>query len=271
MPHSLSEGLYVPGATVVHRLPPHVKLLAAVTFVVAVVATPRDQMWAFALHAVVLAGAVAAARLPPALVLRRTLIELPFVVFALLLPFVAEGPRVDLAVGPWSVSVSVDGLVGAVGLLATGTLGVVTAVVLSATTLPRDLVVGLHTIRVPALLVAVLSFMIRYVDIVVDDMRRMRIARESRGFRARHLGHAPVLGRAAGALFVRAYERGERVHRAMLARGYSGSLPAPQRAPTPPVDWLVAATVPVLAAVITLSTVVVGDAGNVSRLWPPAP
>ena len=69
--------------------------------------------------------------------------------------------------------------------------------------------------------------MVRYVDVITDEMRRMRIARESRGFDARHLGHGPVLAPVgAGALFIRSYERGERVHLAMLSRGYAGRMPA---------------------------------------------
>jgi cobalt/nickel transport system permease protein len=69
-----------------------------------------------------------------------------------------------------------------------------------------------------------MGFMIRYVDVVSDEMRRMRIARESRGFTARDPRHWPVVARSLGALFIRSYERGERVHLAMVSRGYTGSL-----------------------------------------------
>jgi cobalt/nickel transport system permease protein len=51
------------------------------------------------------------------------------------------------------------------------------------------------------------------------------VARESRGFNPRDVRHWPVLARSAGALFIRSYERGERVHLAMLSRGYTGTLP----------------------------------------------
>ena len=67
--------------------------------------------------------------------------------------------------------------------------------------------------------------MIRYLDVVTTEMQRMKIARESRGFTARNPRHWPVLARSAGALFIRSYERGERVHLAMLSRGYDGRLP----------------------------------------------
>jgi cobalt/nickel transport system permease protein len=77
--------------------------------------------------------------------------------------------------------------------------------------------------------VQIIGFMIRYLDVVTDEMRRMRIARESRGFSGRGLHAWPVYARTAGALFIRSYERGERVHLAMLSRGYTGATPAGAR------------------------------------------
>ncbi len=252
---SVSDGLFVHRHTVVHRLPAETKLVSLVVFVLVVVSTPREQVWAFGAFAVVLAVVVALARLRPGLVLRRMVIEVPFLVFALLLPFVALGERIDL--GP--VSVSAPGLLGAFNIVAKGTLGVVAAIVLSATTRPRDLVLGLQRLRVPTLLVTIISFMIRYLDVIVDDMRRMRVAREARGFEARHIGHIPVLARSAGALFVRSYERGERVYLAMVSRGFNGALPMLRARVTVAADWAGAAVLPATAGVIAVVAHSLGD------------
>jgi cobalt/nickel transport system permease protein len=92
--------------------------------------------------------------------------------------------------------------------------------------------------------------MLRYFDVVFGEMQRMKVARESRGFQAKHLGHVGVLAHSAGALFIRSYERGERVHLAMLSRGYNGSIPSLGEAPALRRDWAVAATLPLLAACI---------------------
>jgi cobalt/nickel transport system permease protein len=123
------------------------------------------------------------------------------------------------------VAVSQPGLTAAWTLLVKGTLGVLASLTLAATTEPRDLLAGLERLRVPNLLVQIMGFMVRYLDVVTDEMRRMRVARESRGFTARDVRHWPVIARSAGALFIRSYERGERVHLAMLSRGYTGTLP----------------------------------------------
>jgi cobalt/nickel transport system permease protein len=100
---------------------------------------------------------------------------------------------------------------------------VLASLLLAATTEPRDLLAGLERLRVPAQLVQIMGFMVRYLDVVTDELRRMRTARESRGFTARDPRHWPVLARCAGALFIRSFERGERVHLAMVSRGHDGS------------------------------------------------
>jgi cobalt/nickel transport system permease protein len=176
---------------------------------------------------VLLAAAVAG--VGPGRLARGLAIEVPFVLFALLLPFVAQGPRVEVA----GIAVSESGLAAAGGLLAKATLSVLAAVVLSATTEPRALLGGLERLRLPSLLVQILMFMIRYADVVGGELERMRVARESRGFEGRNLGALRVLGPAAGSLFVRSYERGERVHLAMLSRGYTGTMPRTDLHPGP--------------------------------------
>ncbi|MET0811661.1 MAG: cobalt ECF transporter T component CbiQ [Microbacterium sp.] len=198
-------------------LSPRVKLIALVTFAVVVVATPREWVWVFVAYASVVVGLLVAARVPPVALLTRLSIEIPFVVFALLMPFVAAGPRIDV----WGLSLAVEGLWGAWGLLAKATLTLLAAIVLVSTTEPRRIVMALDDLRMPRQLTSIMGFMIRYLDVIAEEAARMRTAREARGFVARGPRSWAVLGRAVGALFVRAHGRGEHVHLAMLARGYS--------------------------------------------------
>jgi cobalt/nickel transport system permease protein len=142
-------------------------------------------------------------------------------VFALLMPFVATGPRTEVL----GLSLSEHGLLSGWALLAKGTLGVLASLTLAATTEPRDLLAGLGRLRMPQQLVQIMGFMNRYLDVITEEMGRMWVARQSRGFSARNPRHWPVIARSAGALFIRSYERGERVHLAMLSRGYTGRIP----------------------------------------------
>ena len=209
----------------VHRAPAHLKVLALLVFVLVVVATPKDWFPSYAGYLMLLGVVVVVSQVPPTYLLKRLVVEVPFVVFAVLLPFIATGPRTEVL----GLSLSEPGLLAAWALLAKGTLGVLASLTLAATTEPRDLLAGLERLRLPQQLVQIMGFMIRYVDVVTDEMRRMRIARESRGFTASNPRHWPVVARGAGALFIRSYERGERVHLAMVARGYTGSLPDTRR------------------------------------------
>lgn len=237
--------LHFHGHSVVHRLPAHAKLVALLLLVLLVLLTPREQAWAFGAYALLLLGVLLASRVPPAYVLTRMVVEVPFLLFAAVLPFVAAGPRVD--VGPFRVSEA--GLWGAWGLLAKGTLGVLASLLFGATTEPRDVVRALDRLHLPQRLVQIMSFMFRYLEVVSDELTRMRIARESRGFRARSARQWPVLAATLGALFIRSYERGERVHLAMLSRGFTGRLPFPALAADGR-QWATALAVPAVAAVV---------------------
>ncbi|MGW4083456.1 cobalt ECF transporter T component CbiQ [Streptomyces sp. NPDC004822] len=240
--------LYRHGHSPVHGLPPHTKLAATFAFVVVVVSTPREAMWAFGLYAVLLAAVARTARVPARFLLKRLLIEVPFVAFAVLMPFVAEGERVEVL----GVSLSVGGLWGAWNVLAKGTLGVAASVLLASTTELRELLLGLQRLKLPPLLVQIASFMVRYGDVIADEMRRMRIARESRGFEAKGVRHWGVLAKSAGALFIRSYERGERVHLAMVSRGYAGTMPVIDEVTASRAQWTYALTLPLSALVVCL-------------------
>lgn len=249
--------LHIPGHSAVHRLPAHTKLVAALTFVILVVLTPREQVWAFAVYAGLLAGVAVIAKVPAATIGTRMLVEVPFVIFALLMPFLASGEQVEVL----GVSLSVEGLWGAWNVLAKATLGVVTSILLAATTDLRELLLGLQRLRMPALMVQIMTFMVRYGDVVTDEMHRMRVARESRGFVARDVRQLPVVARSAGALFIRTYERGERVHLAMLSRGYTGQMPVTDDAVTLPRQWVTALALPGAALAICLVANVLGQIG----------
>ena len=213
--------LHFHGHSVVHRAPAHAKLVALLGFMLIVVATPQDWYAAFAAYAALLLAVVAASRVPPPYLAKRMVIEVPFVVFALLVPFIATGPRTDVL----GVSLSEPGLVAAGALLVKGTLGVLASLTLAATTEPADVLRGLQRLRMPDPLVQIMGFMIRYLDVVTGEMARMLTAMRSRGCDPRSPRHWPTLARSLGALFIRSYERGERVHLAMLSRGYTGTLP----------------------------------------------
>ncbi|HZN72423.1 MAG TPA: cobalt ECF transporter T component CbiQ [Micromonosporaceae bacterium] len=245
--------LHLERGSPVHRLAPEVKIVATVLFTVAVVATPREVFWAFAGYAVILGVVAAIASVPAGWLLKRSLIELPFVALAVLLPFLASGDQIT-----WlGVTMSRDGLLGGWNILAKGTLGVLASLLLAATTTTRDLLAGLDRLRCPRIVTQIAMFMLRYLDVLGDEARRMRIARLSRGDDPRFLWQLRGLASGLGALFLRAFERGERVYLAMLSRGYTGRTPAALSADGAATtgQWAAASVVPVAAVALAIAAV----------------
>jgi cobalt/nickel transport system permease protein len=244
-----AHALYYHGHSRIHALAPECKLAAQLLFILIVVSTPREAIWAFVAYAAILVVVIGLAQLPIGFVLKRLVIEVPFVAFALLMPFIARGPQVEVL----GVSLSVEGLWGAWNILVKGTLGVAASIVVASTTTMAELIRGLDRLRMPKAFTSIATFMVRYFDVISDEMQRMRVARESRGYDPRFLWHAKALAQSAGALFIRSYERGERVYLAMIARGFTGDMPGYRITVASAPMWAAALVVPALALAVCLT------------------
>jgi cobalt/nickel transport system permease protein len=95
-----------------------------------------------------------------------------------------------------------------------------------------ELLNALLMLRVPPLLVSIFAAMYRYLGVLMDEFTTMQRAATARNF---HLGRPAhyrlVLGHLIGSLFIRTCDRGERIHQAMLARGYTGIPTPPPKTP----------------------------------------
>ena len=89
------------------------------------------------------------------------------------------------------------GLVAAWGLIVKGSLGVLASLTLAATTDPQDVLVGLRRLRMPDLIVQIMGFMLRYLEVVTAEMGRMTTSMKSRGSNPRSPRHWPVLASVA--------------------------------------------------------------------------
>lgn len=236
-------------------MPPQIKLVSALFFIVVAVATPITRYPAYIGFFVLIFYAIWLARLPLKTVLLRSLIEIPFILFALLMPFFGAGKSYDLL----GFTIYQSGVLAGLGIIAKGTLGILTAIVLSSTTTARELLRGLERLKIPTLIIQIATFMLRYMNVVTDEMERMRIARASRGFEATGVKHWKVLGQSAGALFIRSYERGERVHLAMISRGYQGVMPQEVNVKISTTELIQGLALPFLAALISITTFAIGQ------------
>jgi cobalt/nickel transport system permease protein len=225
MKHSLIDE-YSELDSLIHRLDPRTKLIASLAFVVAVVLTPITSWQAFISYFCVIAVSLALSKLPLSHVLKRSLVVFPFVLMiTLFIPFLKQGEVAgSYNIWLWQVSVTYSGLLVLVNVVTKAWLCILSLILLSSTTRLADLLKGLKQLKVPQVIVLILSFMYRYIFVLADEVMRMKQARDSRNFGGRRLHQLKTVGNMIGTLFVRSYERGERVYAAMLARGFDGEV-----------------------------------------------
>ncbi|MBC8160701.1 MAG: cobalt ECF transporter T component CbiQ, partial [Roseiflexaceae bacterium] len=228
--HSLHLDRFVQRASPIHQLDPRVKVGAAVLFILSNSLLPDGAWLALLLSWAALLGGNLLARLGPLYTLRRSFVALPFVLAAVTIIFTLPGqPVAAFELGPWRLVASDAGLLRFASIVVRSWLSVQMAILLTATTSFSDLTHALRHLKVPALLVAIIGFMYRYLSVLVDEVERLLRARDSRsaalpGMRSGGtlLWRARTAGSMAGQLFLRSYERSDRVYNAMLARGFRG-------------------------------------------------
>jgi cobalt/nickel transport system permease protein len=204
---------YCEGDGPLHRLDPRLKLVAALAFVVLVVATPVGWWRPLAAEALVLAFVVGLSGVPPRDLLSRWLGFFVLVGFLALMVAVSHPSRP--AHGLAAVWLSI---------VARNSLAFLTLLVLVNVTPFRKLLAAMRRLGVPLVLVSTLQFMYRYLHVLADELDRMVQARRSRTFRRSGRLDWGLLTSLIGVLFIRAFERGERVHAAMIARGWDGTI-----------------------------------------------
>ena len=196
-------------------LAPEAKLVGLIAFLVVVAVTPPSQPWALAGQAVVAVGVAAAALVRPRDIVRRLVIDLPLVVLAATIAIAGSGPRVHVA----GISLSRAGLQVGLALLAKATIGIVVVSAVAAATTASQTVSGLRRLRLPAWLCDLVALTVRQVQVLGDELGRVRLASSVRAGTRGRRGEWSSLARSLGVLFVRGIERADRLQIALAARG----------------------------------------------------
>lgn len=199
---------------------------------------PAGAWRALAVLGFVIALGVWSARLPLGALARRVGQALPFFLLpALALPVSVPGPTA-VEVGP--LSLSETGLLRAAEILARATLAVSAVAVVVSVTRAADLLRGLDGLPLPRLVKSSLSLGYRYVYLLNDELDRTARAIRSRMGDASRLRLWRARASTLAHLFLRAHDRGTRIHAAMLSRGYHDRLPTLQPAATVSPVWTLA-------------------------------
>ncbi len=193
-------------ASPLHARDARAKLGALAAYLVAISTTPANAQPAFGAYAALLAGAIVISKLPPAALLRRAALVLPFSAsFAIITWWAGEPMR-------------------AISLAEKSFLSGLAALLLIATTPLTALLRGLEWFRVPRPLLLVIQFLYRYLFVISEQAQHMRLASRCRRGTGRIGGFQASAG-TLGVLFARSWERADGIYEAMLARGFSGRFP----------------------------------------------
>ncbi|MBL7162020.1 MAG: cobalt ECF transporter T component CbiQ [Anaerolineales bacterium] len=247
--------------SLIHRLDPRVKVVVTVLLILSNVILPDGAWLAFALTWGMLLFCSLFARISPRFLITRSFVALPFAFAAVTAIFTIPGQAVfEFNISSWHLTASDAGLIRFFSILIRGWISVQMAILLTASTPFPDLVHALRHLRIPDIIVATISFMYRYLFVLSDETVRLLRAREARsasltGKRKRGGSirwRARVAGSMAGQLFLRSYERSERIYNAMLARGYRGTLMTLNPHEMQPKDWALGVIALVMLVIIQI-------------------
>jgi cobalt/nickel transport system permease protein len=231
MLHFHADDQYRHEHTLLHLLDARVKVALTLAFILTASLIPAGRFELFALLWLLVLAAVIVARIGVDYVLRRSVVALPFALAAVTLPFTIAGQTLITLPLFGGLDVSLEGTVRFLTIVVKSWLSLQMAIVLVSVTPFAQLIWGLHALRVPPLLVTVVSFAYRYLFVLSDEVLRLVRARAARSGERPGLRsggslawRGQVAGRMAGSLMVRSFERSERIYNAMAARGYQGQI-----------------------------------------------
>jgi len=215
-----------------HHIDPRVKTLVTVVFIVSNALLPDGAWYAFGLVWIFLLVANYLSQLGLGFSLKRSIIALPFALIAITVLFTIPGePVTSFRLLGWNLTITDAGLLRFVSILIRSWLSVQMAILLVAVTRFPDLIHALEHLHVPAILTTIIAFLYRYLFVLTDEVFRLLRAREARSAASSSsrsggavFWRAKVAGNMAGQLFLRSYERSDRIYNAMVSRGYAGHL-----------------------------------------------
>ena len=173
--------------------------------------------------------------------------------------FALGNPLAEWHVGPLVLIPTDYGLIKFASILVRSWLSVQAAILLVATTRFPDMIHAFEHLHVPQILTTIVAFLYRYLFVLTDEVMRLLRARERavQQYPVKGLGEAwrgAPKSRAIWRvnLFLRSYERSDRIYNAMLARGYIGQLRTLNPHMMKSSDWSFAALSSILIVILQL-------------------
>jgi len=244
--HADAFDRYYHAESPLHRLDPRVKVLLTVAFILSNALLPDGAWSAFGLAWIVILFANHFSNLGIEFSFKRSFIALPFALTAVSAIFMPAGqPLAEWTLGPLQLIPTDAGLLRFISIMLRAWLSVQAGIMLVAVTPFPDMIHAFEHLRVPAILTTIIAFLYRYLFVLTDEVMRLLRARDARSAALPGLKsgrsvfwRAKIAGNMAGQLFLRSYERSDRIYNAMLARGYQGQMRTLRAHTLTRRDWL---------------------------------
>jgi cobalt/nickel transport system permease protein len=242
--------------SVIHALDVRAKMLMFLFLILVSLSTPPDATAAFAGYFGMLLVLLLLSRVPPLHLAKQVLVVLPFILLATaLLPFLGSAGQES-----WSPPLAFLGnhrplsptLIFA-NVAQKAFFSAFTVLLFTSTTPFPKILAALQSIRIPRIFILILSFLYRYLFLLVDEAERMMRALKSRGYRGRSLFQVKRIGSLLGMFLLRSYERSERIYAAMLSRGFKGRFFMPDKSRLRAIDLILPVAVASAAVFLRLS------------------
>ena len=230
--HSDAFDRYHHGHSPLHNLDPRIKVILTIAFIISNALLPDGAGIAFALAWGIILFANFISRLGIGFTFKRSFIALPFALAAITVLFTIPGkPIASFDFLMRDLTITDAGLLRFISIVMRSWLSVQMAILLVAVTEFPKIIHALTHLHIPAILTVIISFLYRYLFVLTDEVMRMIRARQARSAAASGIRsggsvawRAKIAGNMAGQLFLRSYERSDRIYNAMLSRGYKGEL-----------------------------------------------
>jgi cobalt/nickel transport system permease protein len=210
--------LLAAGQTAVHRLDPRAKVLTTACFILCVVSFDRYTISAMLPYLLFPTILLAVGGLPFGYILRKVLIVVPFALVIGIFNPVFDRQAI-MQVGALDIW---GGWISCASILIRATLTASVAIILVALTGFPAICAALEKLGMPKVFAAQLLFLYRYIYVLTDEGVRTTRACQLRSFGRRGLSMRQFAS-LVGHLLLRTWARAERIHMAMLARGFSGA------------------------------------------------
>lgn len=205
------------------ELDPRVKILSAIYFIFFISVSSSNTRLSFYLFTLMLLPLAFLSKISLSVFVKRYLIVLPFLVIIIaLLPFSKEGGEIfSMDLKLINLQITDSGLKTFFNVFIKSFLSISSLIILSATTSFPDAIKALKALKVPLMIIIILSFMYRYLYLMIEEVRKMKMAIDARDFGRNRIIRLKALAGSIAVFFLRSYERSESVYYAMVSRNFN--------------------------------------------------